>query len=637
MNLQEPSGPHYSTLPRDTEVRLQPGAIVAAGRLEVIEELGRGGMAIVYRARDRAAGGREVALKVVTAQADHSNTEARYRNEARLGGSLAGHPHLVRALEVGSLDGPLGFEGRMFLVNELVVGVSLDHVMVEHRTGLPLPRACAIACGVARALVGLHERGIIHRDIKPSNVILSGQAGDQGARLIDFGLAYATGDGWEPKSPDLTENGRAPGTPLYMSPQQAAHQRPAPGFDIYSFGVMLYELVSGNPPYEGLPLGVLLARKCDPQSRPFPIDKMCSELPPALTTLVDRCLAHDPTVRPTAEQIVRILEGGASGLHKPPSVIADGARPAGDLTRVDLRRKAIPLPFVARAAEQASNDGPGAVPPPVQRQPAPVVAAPAIVPPARVPVVVPTPDPVTTGAGRLPASTPTETKKSDRRWWIGLLPVLLLIAVGIGAFMDWRVARVPTVSQGTSLDTTEAPEPVSRGTAKATVPPVPNREVTSAEHPPSPAASTPNPDEITDPPSQIPTSARSEDARPHRSQPKARPRRSERPDPGADIEPPTLREPSCADKRQQATDAKARGKWAVVLTQTKDASCWTSARRDRDRLRVEALLRLRRYKACASEASASKDPMVVRWREDCFRYTITGTNPAPADTAKTSG
>src|SRR5690606_18936476 len=122
-------------------------------------ELARGGMAIVYRAIDHRRGGKEVALKVVNVDADPTEMAGRFRNEARLAGSLAGHPSFVRPLQVGQLDGPEGFEGRTYLVTELLSGVSLDVVMSTHLRGLPMLRACTIARGAARALVELHSRG----------------------------------------------------------------------------------------------------------------------------------------------------------------------------------------------------------------------------------------------------------------------------------------------------------------------------------------------------------------------------------------------------------------------------------------------------------------------------------------------
>ncbi len=303
---RELTAPHYSTLPRDRERRLVAGTRLLGGTLEVREELAQGGTAVVYRAIDHRRDGAEVALKVVTAEADRPETRGRFENEARLGASLTGHPNVVEPLQVGSLDAPQGFEGRMFLMTELVEGVSLDILMGQNPTGLPVERACSIARDIADALVELHERGIVHRDIKPGNVLVADADGR--AKLADFGLAYATGDGWEDKSPDLTEDGHIPGTPLYMAPEALAHERPAPSFDVFSFGVALYELLAGEPPYAKLAMGALIAHKCDPERVPYSLASMCPELPSRVTELVHRCMAHEAARRPSARQVLAAME-----------------------------------------------------------------------------------------------------------------------------------------------------------------------------------------------------------------------------------------------------------------------------------------------------------------------------------------
>ncbi|MEM9462576.1 MAG: protein kinase [Myxococcota bacterium] len=306
-STHEGTGPHYSTIPVDREPRIPDGTRLVGGDLEVITELARGGMSVVYRARDHRHGGREVVLKVVATEVERANTEARFRNEARLGASLAQHPHVVSPIRYGQLDGPAGFEGRMYLVTDLVEGTSLDHVMGTHRVGLNWRRACSIARDIARALIELHARGIVHRDIKPGNVLITRNK-PECAKLIDFGLSYATGEGWAERSPDLTQQGRAPGTVIYMAPEQVAHKRPTPSMDIYSLGVMLYELFAGNPPYHRLGRAETLARKCDPQRSPFPLTTMCPELDKRLAALVHQCLAYDPGLRPDAAEVARMLE-----------------------------------------------------------------------------------------------------------------------------------------------------------------------------------------------------------------------------------------------------------------------------------------------------------------------------------------
>lgn len=309
-HVRHRSEPHYSTFEDESETHLPAGARLVDGRIEIVGELARSQVSVVYVAIDHELDGREVAFKVVRARADGVNTEARYTNEARLGASLAGHPHIVRSVGVGRLTGPVGFEGRMYLVTELVSGPSLAEVMMANRTGLPVARACAIGSDVAKALVAIHERGIVHRDIKPGNVVLTQLGDTEVAKTIDFGIAYSTGDGREAKSEDLTTGGGAPGTALYMSPQQVAHEQPTPAFDVYAWGAMFYELVSGMPPYDGMPEAALLLHKCDPRNRPFPLSRMRAGVPHYLADLVDRCLAYEPSQRPTAAEIIETLQRG---------------------------------------------------------------------------------------------------------------------------------------------------------------------------------------------------------------------------------------------------------------------------------------------------------------------------------------
>ena len=133
------SKPHYSTLPEDTEARIPVGAR-AGGRYEIVRELGRGGTAVVYEARE-VHSSRSVAFKVVTSRADALEAHARYENEARLAASLLGHPNVVRTIECGRLDGPAGFEGRSFLVTELIDGQPLSRVLSGHWKGMPIERA----------------------------------------------------------------------------------------------------------------------------------------------------------------------------------------------------------------------------------------------------------------------------------------------------------------------------------------------------------------------------------------------------------------------------------------------------------------------------------------------------------------
>lgn len=354
----QPTAPRYSTFEADRERRLTPGSSLLGGRLELVAEVACGGTSVVYRAIDHADGDRHVALKVVNAGAPPAIAAARFRNEIRLMKSLTGHPHVVPAVATGGLDGPLGFEGRPYLLTHFIDGVSLDRVMGDHRRGLDWRRACTVARDVARALVDLHERGIVHRDIKPGNVLLA-QGATERAMLVDFGVAYATGGGWEVRSPDLTREG-APGTLLYMSPQQIAHERPTPSMDVYALGVTLYELLSGNPPHHKLTHGEILARKCDSSRPPFPLAKLRPEIDRHITELVDRCLRYEAVERPTAGELLDVLDGV---LGEPRARAADHARPT---PRVEPRLR--PALVELRPAPAETSETTVTTKPPRQRR-----------------------------------------------------------------------------------------------------------------------------------------------------------------------------------------------------------------------------------------------------------------------------
>lgn len=317
---------HYSTIPGDSEVRLNPGVLLAEGNLEIVCEIGRGGIAVVYRAIDHTRG-EEVAIKVGTAQAEGRRMPLRFRNEHRIGLMLGTHEQIVRPLRVGMLSAPAGFEGCMYLVTELVQGQPLDIVMAMHRHGLDVHRACTIGRDIAQALVAMHGQGIVHRDIKPGNVLVSGDGAEK-ARLIDFGLAYVRGDDWAEPSHGETRVASVSGTALYMAPEQALGHCPAPAADIYALGAMLYEIFSGNPPHDRLPHAELMARKCDRARSPISISRMCVGLDPRLTEIIDQCLSYEPSERPTASEIAAAV--GECLTTKPPQP-SDERRSIGGL------------------------------------------------------------------------------------------------------------------------------------------------------------------------------------------------------------------------------------------------------------------------------------------------------------------
>jgi eukaryotic-like serine/threonine-protein kinase len=271
---------------------------VLAGRYELGEVVGQGGMAVVYRATDRTLG-REVALKVLREQyADDPEFVERFEREARSAARLA-HPNVVDIYDVGSDD------ATHYIVMELVDGDSLKSLV--RRAGA-LPPALVIRFGreVAAALEYAHRRGLIHRDVKPQNVLVDA---DGHAKLTDFGIARAA------ETVSLTQTGTVLGTAQYMSPEQARGQQLGPASDIYSLGVVLYELATGRLPFEGQsPLAVALRHV---QDEPTPPRRLNPSLPPALELVVLRAMAKDPADRyASAAELAEALESGPDPIQQ---------------------------------------------------------------------------------------------------------------------------------------------------------------------------------------------------------------------------------------------------------------------------------------------------------------------------------
>ena len=298
-------------------------------------------MARVYLAHDEVLG-RDVAVKVLDKRlAGHAEFVERFRREARSAASLS-HPNIVAVHDSGQTE-----DGDRFIVMEYVPGGTLkDHL--DEKGSLPSGEAASVALQVARALAAAHERGVIHRDIKPQNVLLTA-SGE--AKVADFGIARAAG------SATLTGTGLGPGTARYISPEQAKGEPIGPSSDLYSLGVVLYEMLTGSVPFDAeSPLGVVMKHIEEAPRPPAEIDP---RVPERLNGLTLRLLAKDPGYRPeNAAALVEELEGALRELDRPAAARAED--PTASLVRPPRPDDpGMTAPYPPRPASDASPDRAG--------------------------------------------------------------------------------------------------------------------------------------------------------------------------------------------------------------------------------------------------------------------------------------
>ncbi len=255
------------------------------GNYDVLEQIGQGGMGVVYRARQRGLG-RVVALKLMLAGSRATEAEIkRFHTEAKAAATLK-HPHVVAIHEVGE------HEGQHYFSMDYIEGRSLAEVV--RRTPLPAARAARYVKLIADAIHYAHERGVLHRDLKPHNVLIDAQ--DE-PRITDFGLARQID-----VESDLTISGAVLGTPSYMPPEQAAGKRREIGraSDVYSLGAILYDLLTGRPPFRAeTPLDTL-RQVID--TEPAPPRLVNRKIPRDLETICLKCLAKTPAQRYASAQ-----------------------------------------------------------------------------------------------------------------------------------------------------------------------------------------------------------------------------------------------------------------------------------------------------------------------------------------------
>lgn len=264
------------------------------GRYRLEDQLGRGGMAVVWRARDEVLG-RSVAVKLLAGpHAPDPSSRRRIRHEARAA-ALLSHPNIAQVYDYG--ESVNGLTYIPYVVMELVSGSTLEQRLASG----PLPPKVAfrICAEVAAALAAAHDQGLVHRDIKPANVMVT----PAGAKVVDFGIAAAVdrddGDEW---GDELL------GTPGYLAPERISGDAVEPASDVYGVGVLLYRLLAGHAPWSAETATQMLRAHVYVEPTPLP---PLPDVPAKVGDLCQRCLRKDPAQRPTAREVAAVLARAA--------------------------------------------------------------------------------------------------------------------------------------------------------------------------------------------------------------------------------------------------------------------------------------------------------------------------------------
>ncbi len=378
-----------------TEANEWTDGAVIRGKYRVLGKLGAGGMATVYKALHM--GFDEVcALKVIHPElAGDPSFVKRFGQEAALTRKLQ-HPNAVRVEDIDQAD-----DGRPFMVMEFIEGESLKD-LIQRQAPLAVPRVCRIAKQVAGALEAAHQLGMIHRDIKPANILLTRRSGgseaEEVAKVLDFGIAKMREVHLAADGATLTRTGTSIGTPAYMSPEQAMGTAGAAldgRADLYSLGVVMYEMLAGELPIKAESEVQMLIGQIN--TTPQPIRARRPELPEGIGAVVMQCLEKDPARRPASgAAVIALIEAAECGVgpgaapDERPTVATLRPVPVQAVKAVTARRTSrwvwavllVALVVIARGVSNfgsrrkpVANQPTASLPPVAKSQPSPEAAA----------------------------------------------------------------------------------------------------------------------------------------------------------------------------------------------------------------------------------------------------------------------
>ena len=390
------------------------------GRYEILEEIGRGAMGVVFKTRDPLIG-RAVALKTITTGvAESADLLERFYREARAAGGLQ-HPNIVTIYEMGESG------GTPFIAMEYLEGESLEKI-IARKAALPLAMKVGYVAQTCRALEFAHRRGVVHRDIKPANIMVTA---DGMIKVVDFGIARLA-------DTSKTQTGALLGTLAYMSPEQLRGERADARCDVWALGVVFYELIAYQRPFTGENHAALLLSIL--QKDPRPIRQVAPDCPIAVERVVSRALLKDDKARYfTMKALLADLESVSSSLGPEGPQSAGGKQfppaanqgPLAPTQRLDVRNVEM------QAARGTETRGSKSAPPAAQglnAQPSPFAS------PARVPGAALTPQPEPYEPVKSPAMQPVEPGGRSRRKAATIFAVLAIgVLVALGVVRQHRI------------------------------------------------------------------------------------------------------------------------------------------------------------------------------------------------------